>query len=105
MLEMKYRLIIASAFLMTPGALAQTSTDPATAGVAAPPLTVSTDTSGQNEENQVICHEERVTGTLFPSRICHTRHQWDVMRQRSQEMLRGAQQTGGMDIGHPAGGQ
>jgi hypothetical protein len=77
-------------------ARAQTSTDPATAGVAAPPSSdVSTDASGQDNSNQLICHEERVTGTLFPSRVCHTKRQWDVMRQRSQELLRGAQQNSG----------
>jgi hypothetical protein len=102
------RNMIAAFFMVAATTLcasAQTSTDPATAGVAPPPSNATADTSGQDENNQVICREERVTGTLFPSRICHTKHQWDVMRQRSQEMLRGAQQSGGMDIGHPANGQ
>ncbi len=104
---MKCSIIVGVALLMSlpANAYAQTSTDPATAGVAAPPPATTPDTSGQNDDNQVICHEERVTGTLFPSRICHTKHQWNVMRQRSQEMLRGAQQTGGIDVGHPAGGE
>ncbi len=73
------------------GASAQTSTDPATAGVAAPPADATSDTSGQNENNQVVCRQEKVTGTLIPSQVCHTRHEWDVMRQRSQELLRGVQ--------------
>lgn len=98
---MKSSTIIGTAFLMmlSVDAQAQTSTDP-----AATPANATAPASDQDKNNPIICRLERVGGALAPTRICHTRNQWNDLSRQSQDMLRGVQRSTGFNNNSTVGG-
>jgi hypothetical protein len=72
--------LVLGGLLVSPLALAQqTTATPAAAPQAAP----------ADDPNEVICHSgEPILGSRFPGpRQCHTRKEWDRIKQDSQEAL------------------
>tara|TARA_Y100001933_G_scaffold46841_1_gene44681 strand:- start:3159 stop:3449 length:291 start_codon:yes stop_codon:yes gene_type:complete len=42
----------------------------------------------RKDPNEVVCRRERVTGSHMRQKICHTRAEWDELREESQRMMR-----------------
>jgi hypothetical protein len=47
--------------------------------------------SAVQDSNPVTCHLLVHEGDLLRTRECHTKHEWDAMRFREQEAIRGFQ--------------
>ena len=45
-------------------------------------------TRKRDDPNEMVCRYERVTGSHMRQRICHTRREWDQLREASQRALR-----------------
>lgn len=65
----------------------------------------STSTSDDPKSSIVICKDTEVTGSLFSTRVCHTKAQWDEIRRQSQEDLRRAQDGVNRQVGGGAPGR
>jgi Spy/CpxP family protein refolding chaperone len=59
------------------------------AAPAAAPAPAAQPAAPAEDPNEIICHAgEPIVGSRFPGpRICHTRKQWDQIKQDSQEAL------------------
>jgi hypothetical protein len=42
----------------------------------------------RKDPNEMVCRYERVTGSHMRQRICHTRGEWDQLREASQRAIR-----------------
>jgi hypothetical protein len=68
----------------TPDTTATPATTPAPANTAAPAAPVA----HAELDNTVVCKEDRTTGSLFVSKICHPAWQWKQMEDAANEALR-----------------
>ncbi|MEJ1969818.1 MAG: hypothetical protein WDN03_14455 [Rhizomicrobium sp.] len=78
-------------FLSATGAAAQTA--PVTPAPAATPAPATPAAAGPGDDD-VLCHEDRVTGSLFSKRVCHTRREWDQLSLQAKEVMDRANTVG-----------
>lgn len=45
------------------------------------------------DKDEVVCRDDKVTGSRFGRRICHTRAEWERMRQAGVEGTKKAQES------------
>jgi hypothetical protein len=70
--------------------IAPAATPPAPAPAAVSPVIVKGQKPSVAEDNQVICHSEKVIGSLFPRQVCATKAQLADRRfQDRQDLERG----------------
>lgn len=74
------------------GASAQTApvtdtTAPAAATTPAPAATPATPAADANSDDVVSCRYEKMTGSLFSKRICHTQREWRQMTADSRALM------------------
>ena len=91
----------------SPAAFAQVNPEPIPQGPPSqsPPAATATTTDANaaapaNPDDLVTCRYERVTGSLFQSRICHTQRQWKQRTQDAHDTMDKASNAGG---GQPRG--
>jgi hypothetical protein len=60
-----------------------------------------TDPMATKDLNQIICVQEKLTGSMLPSRVCQTRRAWIRMGVDSRDIIDHAQRVGS---GQPGGG-
>ena len=60
---------------------------PSIAAPNAPIVTAPADTAASGEDNTVVCHYERATGTMFQTRICHTNREWKQKTQDAHNLM------------------
>lgn len=82
---------------------AATTTTPMTVSTPSAPASLSTTAPAQNDPNELICRKgEPPIGSRIPGpSVCHTRAEWDAMRQQSREDTMKLQTTSG--AGKPSG--
>lgn len=68
--------------------------------VQAPSPAGTPDVATPHDENEMICKNVEVTGTLIPRRICFTRQQWEQMHARSRDNLQDVQDRSGARGGY-----
>jgi hypothetical protein len=72
-------------------AAAETPAGPAPAAAASvSSVVVQGQKSGVARDNEVVCHKEKVLGTLFPKEVCARRADLAERRQMDQEQTRAA---------------
>ena len=71
------------------GASAQTTpaTGTAPTAPAAAPATTDATPPAQNSDDIVSCRYEKITGSLFSRRICHTQREWHQMAQDARDTI------------------
>jgi hypothetical protein len=80
----------AAAVLLLQVAPAATPPAAAAPGASVSPVTVKGQKPSVAEDNQVICHSEKVIGSLFPRQVCATKAQLADRRfQDRQDLERG----------------
>jgi hypothetical protein len=72
-------------------AAAPQTTPTAPATTATPPVTPA---ALPNPDDVMVCRYEKVTGSLFTSRICHTQRQWKQREQNAHDLLEKSDQEG-----------
>ena len=90
----KSAIFALSALTFAGVAAAQTS-DQSTAAGASPAQPASIPETGAsaaptpvaNDDNIVICHYSKQTGTLFMTRICHTKREWARQSQDAHDLM------------------
>ena len=82
------RLILLAATCAVPGVLLAQAPSPAAAS-AAP--------AAKPEKEKKICRREETTGSIMPTRICHTKDEWvqiDEANAHAAEQFNAARRTG-----------
>lgn len=72
-----------------PAGTAQAASPPAAAAPAAKPAAKTADA------DQIVCHTEQVTGSMFPHKVCRRKADADAARADEQRALRESQHAGG----------
>jgi hypothetical protein len=65
---------------------------PSVAAPNAPIVTAPADAAAASDDNTIVCHYERATGTLFQTRICHTNRQWKQKTEDAHNLMDKLQQ-------------
>jgi hypothetical protein len=79
-------VLVGGLLMSSVSVLAQDTSAPAAAPAAAP---ATAPTQPQDDPNEVICKSgEPIVGSRFPGpRTCHTRKEWDQIKQDAQQAL------------------
>ena len=109
-------VLVSSVALSSVGAIAQVSpvvppapvppvaTPPATSNVPPPAMAANAnnvaDPMETKDPDQVICLNEKLTGSMLPTRVCQTRRNWIKQGVNSREVIEHLQNVGS---GQPGG--
>ena len=91
--------------VVPPTPVAPVAAAPATGNVPPPAMADNpnnvADPMATKDPNQIICVQEKLTGSMLPSRVCQTRRAWIRMGNDSHDLIDHAQRVGS---GQPGGG-
>lgn len=84
---MRRLIVLAVACAIPTALLAQTATPPATAATAEKPA-----------KEKKLCRREEMTGSIMPTRVCHTKDEWvqiDAANQKAADQFSAARRNHG----------
>ena len=69
---------------------------PPSSGQAAAPPAAAAPAAKPAADDQIVCHTEQVTGSMFPHKVCRRKADADAARADQQRELRQSQHAGGV---------
>ena len=74
------------------GAIVFAAISPAVAGDSAP--TTAAAPAAKTDRDKLVCHREKVMGSLIDRKVCYTQADLDIRRQEDRRALESLQSTG-----------
>jgi hypothetical protein len=93
--------------VVPPAPVAPVAAPPATSNVPPPAMAANAnnvaDPMATKDPDQVICVNEKLTGSLLPTRVCQTRRNWIRQGVDSHDLINHAQDVGSGEATRPIG--